>query len=185
MEVLVKAGFIGLGRMGQAMARRVLAGGHDLILYNRTPGKTSELATLGAGVAKSIADAARHGGIVLTMLSDDAALTEVANAPGGLIETLPKGGIHVAMGTHQISTIQQLAEAHSRAGQILVAAPVLGRPEAVEARRLGIIAAGPHDAIARIQPLFDAIGRRTFQAGADQSAASLMKVTSWHAQSKP
>jgi len=172
----VKVAFIGLGRMGQAMARRLLDAGHELLIYNRTPEKLAELASLGAKVAGSVAEAAAHG-MVITMLADDAALAQVAEGPGGLIDSLPEGGIHIAMGTHQIEAIRALAAAHQAAGQKLVAAPVLGRPAMVTAGRLGIIAAGPADATAHAQPLFDAIGARTFKGGTEPAAASLLKLT--------
>ena len=81
------------------------------------------------------------------------------------------------MGTHRSDTIGALTAAHAEAGQLLVAAPVLGRPTAVAAGQLGIIAAGPEDSIAHAQPLFDAIGRRTFAAGSDPATASLLKLT--------
>lgn len=172
----MKVGFIGLGRMGQAMARRVLDAGHDLSLYNRTPSKIADLTAAGAHAAASPAEAARHGGVVLTMLADDAALEAVARGPGGLLESLPQGGIHVVMGTHSVATVKALVEAHAAAGQTLVAAPVLGRPEAVTAGRLGIIVAGPPEAVARITPLLEAIGRRTFDAGLEQTAATAIKI---------
>src|SRR3546814_4087448 len=85
--------------MGQAMARRLLEADHDLVVYNRTPEKLAEIASLGAGVSKSIGEAARHGGVVVTMLADDTALAHVGRGPGGLVETLPQGGVHIAMGT--------------------------------------------------------------------------------------
>jgi len=173
----VKVVFIGLGRMGQAMARRLLAAGHDLVVWNRTPGRLGELLDLGATMADSIAQAASLGAPVITMLADDDALAQVAQGPGGLIESLPAGGLHIAMGTHRSDTIRGLTAAHAQADQVLVAAPVLGRPTAVAAGQLGIIAAGPGDAISRAQPLFDAIGRRTFAAGADPATASLLKLT--------
>jgi len=173
----VKVVFIGLGRMGQAMARRLLAAGHDLVVWNRTPGRLGELLDLGATMADSIAQAASLGAPVITMLADDDALAQVARGPGGLIESLPAGGLHIAMGTHRSDTIRGLTAAHAQADQVLVAAPVLGRPTAVAAGQLGIIAAGPGDAISRAQPLFDAIGRRTFAAGADPATASLLKLT--------
>lgn len=169
----MKVGFIGLGRMGQAMARRVLDAGHDLVLFNRTPDKIAELVAAGAKSAASVGDAARHGGTVLTMLANDEALEAVSK---DLLAALPKGGIHVAMGTHGVGTIRALAKAHADAGQVLVCAPVLGRPEAVTAGRLAIISSGPADAVAACQPLFDAMGRRTFPAGEDQGAASAVKV---------
>jgi len=163
--------------MGQAMARRLLAAGHDLVVWNRTPGRLGELLDLGATMADSIAQAASLGAPVITMLADDDALAQVAQGPGGLIESLPAGGLHIAMGTHRSDTIRGLTAAHAQADQVLVAAPVLGRPTAVAAGQLGIIAAGPGDAISRAQPLFDAIGRRTFAAGADPATASLLKLT--------
>src|SRR3546814_6477539 len=95
--------------MGQAMARRLLEADHDLVVYNRTPEKLAEIASLGAGVSKSIGEAARHGGVVVTMLADDTALAHVGRGPGGLVETLPQGGVHIAMGTHQIAAIEELA----------------------------------------------------------------------------
>ena len=173
----MKVVFIGLGRMGQAMARRLLAAGHELVVWNRTPDRLSELVDLGATMADSIAQAAALGAPVITMLADDNALAQVARGPGGLIESLSSGGLHIAMGTHRSDTIRALTAAHAAAGQVLVAAPVLGRPTAVAAGQLGIIAAGPGDAISRAQPLFDAIGRRTFAAGADPATASLLKLT--------
>jgi len=173
----VKVVFIGLGRMGQAMARRLLAAGHDLVVWNRTPDRLGELLDLGATMADSIAQAAALGAPVITMLANDDALAQVAQGPGGLIESLPAGGMHIAMGTHRSDTIRSLTAAHAEAGQVLVAAPVLGRPTAVAAGQLGIIAAGPADALALAQPLFDAIGRRTFAAGSDPATASLLKLT--------
>ena len=162
--------------MGQVMAGRVLSAGHELTIYNRTQEKAVELARQGATAAESIAAASRAGGPVLTMLADDAALDEVTRSKAGLIESLARGGIHVAMGTHRIETIRDLAKAHAQAGQVLIAAPVLGRPPVALAGKLGIIAGGPVDAIRVVQPLFDAIGRRTFAAGTEPSAASLLKL---------
>jgi 3-hydroxyisobutyrate dehydrogenase-like beta-hydroxyacid dehydrogenase len=172
----VKLGFIGLGRMGSALARRLLDAGHSLALYNRTPDKIAPLVAAGAAPAETAAEAARHGGVVITMLSSDASLEEVVTGSGGLIETLPAGGVHVAMGTHGLVAIRALAKAHADAGQVLVCAPVLGRPEAVTAGRLVIIAAGPPDALTRCQPLFDAMGRRTFTAGGLVETAAAIKL---------
>ncbi len=172
----MKVAFIGLGRMGQVMAARVLEAGHDLALYNRTVEKAAPLAQRGAKVAASIEQACQHGGVVLTMLADDRALEAVARGPGGLLASLPPEGIHVAMGTHQINTIRTLAEAHTSAGQRMVAAPVIGRPAVAVAGRLGIVAAGPAEAIQRVQPLFAVVGRRTFNAGPDPGIAPLLKL---------
>jgi 3-hydroxyisobutyrate dehydrogenase-like beta-hydroxyacid dehydrogenase len=110
------------------------------------------------------------------MLADDDALNAVSRDPGGILESLPPGGIHVAMGTHQMGTIKALADSHAEVGQVLVAAPVLGSPPVVLAGRSAFIVAGPPDAVSRIRPLLAEIGRRTFDAGPNQGSASLMKL---------
>jgi 3-hydroxyisobutyrate dehydrogenase-like beta-hydroxyacid dehydrogenase len=173
----MKVAFVGLGRMGQAMAHRLLDAGHQVIVYNRSPAKLKELIERGAVQAHSIKSAAAQSeGLVLTMLADDRALNAVADGPEGLIANLPPQGVHVAMGTHAVATVRALAESHAKAGQSLVAAPVLGRPEAVTAGRLGIIVAGPAAAAERARPALEAIGRRLFPAGDDPGAASAVKL---------
>lgn len=172
----MNVGFIGLGRMGQAMSRRVLDAGHDLVVYNRTPEKTAELVEAGARRADSIAEACAGREVVLTMVADDAALEEVALGAGGIRDSLAAGAIHVASGTHGVASIQRVAEAHLEAGQRFVAAPVLGRPEACRAGELRIVAGGPPDAVEECMPLFDAIGKHTFQAGPRPESASSIKL---------
>ncbi len=172
----MKVGFVGLGRMGQAMARRVLDGGHDLLVFNRTVQKASELAAAGTRVAPSVADACRGREVVISMLADDPALETVGLGAGGLRDALPAGAIHLAMGTHGVGAIRTLAEAHADAGQVLVAAPVLGRPDAAAAGQLGIVAAGPAEAVRRCEPLFQCIGRRVFPAGEKPEGATAIKL---------
>jgi 3-hydroxyisobutyrate dehydrogenase-like beta-hydroxyacid dehydrogenase len=172
----MKAGFIGLGRMGQAMARRILDAGHKLGVYNRTAEKLKPLTDLGAEPLGSIKAAANYGEAVFTMLADDAAVTEVATMPGGLVESLPKGGIHICAGTHSVACIAKLKELHGDAGQILLAAPMLGRPEVVLSGQAGMVLAGAEESLKRCRPLFDAIARRTFAAGHDPVAAAAIKI---------
>jgi len=162
--------------MGQAMATRLVQAGHEVMVYNRTREKLAPLLALGAQPAASIAEAARYGGIVLSMVSDDAALTSVAHDPQGLLAGLPRGGIHVAMGTHGVPTVEALEKAHQAAGQTLVSAPVLGRPEAVTAGRLGVLAAGEAAALARVRALLEALGRRVFELGSEPRAAAATKL---------
>jgi 3-hydroxyisobutyrate dehydrogenase-like beta-hydroxyacid dehydrogenase len=173
----MKIGFIGTGRMGEAMVRRLIAAGHEVGVYNRTVFKLKPLEDLGARVLGSIAEAARHGEAVYTMLADDAALHDVLFQDGGLAQSLAKGGIHVCAGTHGIGVIRRLKAAHADAGQVLVCAPMLGRPELVSSGQAGIVASGPAEALAKCKPAFDAIGRRTFEAGADPEAATAIKIT--------
>jgi 3-hydroxyisobutyrate dehydrogenase-like beta-hydroxyacid dehydrogenase len=172
----MRVGFIGIGRMGSAIAGRVLEGGHALTVWNRTPAKTDELAGRGAGVASSVAEACSGADVVMTMLANDESLLEVALGAGGIVESLSGDAIHVVMGTHGVSAVRTLTERHAEAGQILVAAPVLGRPDVAAAGQLGIVAAGPERAVRRCQPLFEVIGRRTFEAGSRPESATSIKL---------
>lgn len=173
----MKVGFIGLGRMGQAMARRLLEAKHDVGVYNRTPEKIKDIVAGGAKSLNSIEQACRYGAAVFSMLADDAALAEVSEQNGGLLQSLPKGGIHICSGTHGVAIIKKLTAAHKEREQILVAAPVLARPEMVASGQAAVVIGGPEDALARCKPLFDAIGRRTFEAGSDPAAAAAIKIT--------
>ena len=171
----MKVGFIGTGRMGGAMVRRLLEAKHDVGVYNRTPEKVKPLADAGANILGSVADAARFGDVIYTMLADDSALEDVVSRRG-LLDALPKGGIHVCAGTHGIPVIRKIKEAHANKGQTLVAAPMMGRPELVTAGTAGVFASGPAAAMAKCKPLFDALGRKTFAGGDDPEAATAMKI---------
>lgn len=169
-------GFVGLGRMGRPIARRLIAAGHDVAVYNRTPERAADLVEAGARRADDIAGACLGRSVVITMLADDVALAEVALGAGGLRESLSPGAIHVAMGTHGVAAVNRIDAAHRAASQRFVAAPVLGRPEAAEAGQLGIVVAGVPEATQACAPLFEAIGRRTFDAGASPAGASAIKL---------
>jgi 3-hydroxyisobutyrate dehydrogenase-like beta-hydroxyacid dehydrogenase len=172
----MKAGFIGIGRMGQAMARRLLDGGHDVGIYNRTAEKLKALVEHGGKALQSISDAARYGEAVFTMLADDAAVMEVATKDGGLVQSLPRGGIHICAGTHSVACITALKAQHQEAGQVLLATPMLGRPEMVSSGQAGIVLAGGKASLERCRPLFATIARRTFEGGADPVAAAAIKI---------
>jgi len=172
----MKAGFIGIGRMGQAMARRLLDGGQDVGIYNRTAEKLKPLIDRGAKALESISAAAHYGEAVFTMLADDAAVMEVATKPGGLVESLSKGGIHICAGTHSVACIAALKALHEEAGQVLLATPMLGRPEMVLSGQAGMVLAGAPASLERCRPLFAAIARRTFEGGVDPVAAAAIKI---------
>jgi 3-hydroxyisobutyrate dehydrogenase-like beta-hydroxyacid dehydrogenase len=172
----VNVGFIGLGRMGQGMAMRILSGGHSLAVHDAVMSQTAGVAAAGASAAATVTDACKERDVVVTMLVEDAAVTGVALRPGGIRDSLPQGSIHLAMGTYGVATIRTLAAAHAEAGQFLVAAPVLGRPDLAAAGQLGIVTAGPASAVQRCQPLFEVIGRRIFHAGTAPEAATVIKL---------
>jgi 3-hydroxyisobutyrate dehydrogenase-like beta-hydroxyacid dehydrogenase len=172
----MKVGFIGLGRMGSAMVRRLVEGKHDVGVYNRSPEKLRPLTDAGAKPIDSIKAAANYGEAVFTMLADDAAVTEVVGKSGGLLEALPKGGIHICAGTHSVACITKLKQLHGEAGQVLIATPMLGRPEVVASGQAGMVLGGAKTSLDRCRPLFDAIARRAFEAGPDPVAACAIKI---------
>jgi 3-hydroxyisobutyrate dehydrogenase-like beta-hydroxyacid dehydrogenase len=172
----MKVGFIGLGRMGHGMAHRILGAGHELTVFDLVAAATEPFAAAGANVAASVAELAGKSEVVVSMLVHDAAIRSVALDAGGLCESLPGGAIHLVMGTHGVATVRELEERHDAAGQTLVAAPVLGRPDLAAAGQLGIVVAGPHDAVDRCRELLEAMGRRIFAAGAKPESATSIKL---------
>ncbi len=172
----MNTGFIGLGRMGQGMAGRILAAGHDLAVYDVVAEQAAPLAAAGARAASSVADLATICEVVVTMLVADSVVAEVALGPGGLCDTLDTGTIHLVMGTHSVATIRELEAGHAAAGQSLVAAPVLGRPDLAAAGQLGIVVAGPDETVRRCGELLDAMGRRAFLAGPKPESATAIKL---------
>src|ERR1700722_3062766 len=124
----MKIGFIGLGRMGTAMAANLVRAGHDVTVFNRSPGRGAPLVELGAREAPDLRNACR-GDVVITMLANDEAASDIAFGPGGIIDSLSKGSIHVSMSTISAALSKRLAQAHANAGQRYVAAPVFGRPD--------------------------------------------------------
>ncbi len=172
----MKLGFIGLGRMGAAMAANLVKAGHEVSVFNRSPGKGSSLVKLGAHEAADVAGAC-DGDAVITMLADDDAASDIALGPGGLIDSLPKGTIHLSMSTISVALSKRLAQAHAKAGQRYVAAPVFGRPDAAATAKLFIVAAGDAATVDVCQPLFRAMGQKTFPIGTEPSAANLVKLS--------
>jgi 3-hydroxyisobutyrate dehydrogenase-like beta-hydroxyacid dehydrogenase len=168
-------GFIGLGQMGSGMAARLLKAGHQLTVYNRSPDKAQSLAALGAKRALSVAEACR-GQAVFTMLSDDEAVEAVVFGPGGVIASLPEGSLHISSSTISLTMCKRLSEAHAKATQRFVSAPVFGRPDAVVAGQLFVLAAGQMPAVQAATPLLDAIGQKTFVLGEEPEAANLTKL---------
>jgi 3-hydroxyisobutyrate dehydrogenase-like beta-hydroxyacid dehydrogenase len=172
----MKIGFIGLGRMGSAMAANLLKAGHDVTVFNRSPGKLRPLVELGAHAASTVPDACR-GELVVTMLADDTAVADVAFSNGGIVSVLPKGAIHLSMSTISVALSKKLTEAHAQAAQQFVAAPVFGRPDAAAAAKLYIVAAGSPSAVNMCKPLLDVLGQRTFPIGTTPSSANLVKLS--------
>jgi 3-hydroxyisobutyrate dehydrogenase-like beta-hydroxyacid dehydrogenase len=170
----MKIGFIGLGQMGRGMAVRLLDQDHELTVWNRTRSSCEVLHGLGAKVAihpEHIVDAE----VVISMLADDAAVEAVWIA-SGLVGAMAAGAIHLNMASVSLRMGQRLSALHRERGSTYVSAPVFGRPQAAASGQLDIIAAGPPDAIARCAPLFEVLGKRWFDLGAEAAHANIVKI---------
>jgi 3-hydroxyisobutyrate dehydrogenase-like beta-hydroxyacid dehydrogenase len=173
----MRIGFIGLGHMGEGMARRLIGAGNALTVYNRTRSRAEALRSLGANVAATAGDAGAGADVLITMLSDDRAVEEIIFPPGDLLQAIAAGAVHISMSTISVALSRRLADAHRSKGQHYIAATVFGRPDVAAAGKLFIVAAGPADQIKRCQPVFDALGQRTFTAGDVAANANVIKLS--------
>ena len=170
-------GFIGLGGMGSAMAANLLKAGFALKVYNRTHERAQPLVKLGATQVHTLEDAADEGGIVITMLTNDVAVQNVAFGDAGFGKKLGTGGIHLSMSTIAPETSRHLATLHNAQQSYYVAAPVFGKPDAAAAQKLWIATSGPTEAKVRVQPLLDAMSQGVYDFGDDPGSANVVKLT--------
>ncbi|HEY7929709.1 MAG TPA: NAD(P)-dependent oxidoreductase [Steroidobacteraceae bacterium] len=172
----MRIGFLGLGRMGSAMATRLLGAGYQLAVFDLAEQATARMAAAGATVRASIRELAGTSDVVISMLPDDEALRAATVGPQGLIGALAPGAIHVVSGTHGVQVIDEIAAAHRAARQVLITCHVLGRPDLAASGKLGLVPAGPAAAVQSLRALFAVLGERIFDAGEDPLSATAMKV---------
>jgi len=170
------AGLIGLGGMGTGLAKSLLRAGHRVTVFNRTRSRAEALQANGAIVGATVAETCRSG-IVLTMVADDSALESQVFGDGGILASLPRGGVHISCSTISVALSDRLTAAHSGAGQEFVSCPVFGRPEAAEAGRLAVVAAGPAQVVNRCKPLFESFGPKLLVVGEKPSLANVVKLS--------
>jgi 3-hydroxyisobutyrate dehydrogenase-like beta-hydroxyacid dehydrogenase len=159
------------------MARHLLRAGHEVTVWNRTLAKAEPHRALGAKVASSPGEAAKEAEVVITMLADDAAVEAAALDLRGILESLPARAAHISMSTISVPLSRQLAAAHAERGHKYVAAPVFGRPEAAEAAKLFVVAAGDPETVERYKPLLEAMGQRVFVMGDKPEMANVVKLS--------
>ena len=169
-------GFVGLGNMGRAMAETLLKAGYRLRVYNRDSRKAQTLVAEGAQQVMRPSEAVEPGGIVITMVADDAALESVTLGKDGILEHLGPGGIHVSMSTVSPAIARLMTELHAQHGASYIAAPVFGRPAAALSQTLWMCCAGASSARERIQPVLQAMGQGVFDFGEEPMAANVVKL---------
>jgi 3-hydroxyisobutyrate dehydrogenase-like beta-hydroxyacid dehydrogenase len=169
-----RAGFIGLGHMGTAMARRLVEAGYEVTVWSRSSRHVDELVADGAIRADSPADAIAAGRL-FSMLANEDVVREVL--PPALLRAAPPGFVHVNHATISARAADEFAAQAAADGYEYVAAPVIGRPDAAAAGALTILAAGPEDAVAAAMPMLTVMGRRVWPYGTVASAANLAKIS--------
>jgi 3-hydroxyisobutyrate dehydrogenase-like beta-hydroxyacid dehydrogenase len=156
-------GFIGLGVIGKPMAQRLLESGLSLVVWNRTTAKVQGLVASGARVAGSPCELAEACDVVITMLTDGPAVEEVAFGSDGIAAGLAAGKVHCDMSTIDPATTRRLAERYAGREIGFLHAPVLGNWRAAASGTLLIFAGGPRQAFEKCQPIFAALGSRTWR----------------------
>ncbi|HUA84315.1 MAG TPA: NAD(P)-dependent oxidoreductase [Bryobacteraceae bacterium] len=170
----MKIAFIGLGRMGSGMARNLIRAGNELTVYNRSSEKARQVE--GARVVESPVEACRDAEAAISMLSDDHAVEAMVFGDHGIMAGLREGATHISSSTISTAMARRLQAAHESRKQGYLSAPVFGRPEAAEAKRLLVVPAGARELIERFEPVFEAIGRATFIAGTEPWQANAVKL---------
>lgn len=155
----MKIAVLGMGRMGHALAGRLLEGGHDITVWNRTPGRVPDLIDQGARQADSAPEAVAGTDLAITSLANDAAVREVALGEGGIASTLSEGAAYVEASTISPELSGELDESFPR----FVAMPILGSPSQVRGGQ-AIYLIGANDPAARaVDPLFPGLSERKFR----------------------
>ncbi|WP_283137912.1 NAD(P)-dependent oxidoreductase [Rhizohabitans arisaemae] len=170
----MSVGWIGLGRMGAAMARRLVDAGEDVTVWNRTAAKAAPLAAAGAQVADSVAGVAGSN-IVFVMVSGPADVEEVVAGPAGLLaaDVLPQ--VIVDCSTVDVATSASIRQAAAERGVRFLACPVSGNPHVVAEGEAVLVASGPYDTYERVRPLLGSIGKSVIWTGEGEQAR-LVKI---------
>jgi 3-hydroxyisobutyrate dehydrogenase-like beta-hydroxyacid dehydrogenase len=170
-----RLGFIGLGRMGQAMAGRLLAAGFPLTVHNRTRSRAKALVAAGAVWADTFSEVVARSDIVFTILTDEQAVEAVYRGPHGLLSTDAPGRLFIEMSTIRTATILALAEAVEQRGAHLLDAPVSGTVAPARDGQLLVLVGGRTSDVDRARPALQVLGRRIIHLGG-QGAGTTMKL---------
>lgn len=168
-------GIVGLGEMGGGMATRLLAAGYPLIGYNRTRSKCDPFAAAGMAVADSPRAVAERADVIITMVTNNAALDAVLGGPDGILAGLGPGKIFAEMSTTAPELVRDLAARVAERGATLLDAPVLGSILTLREGQLLTMVGGDPAAFARAEPVFLAIGAKVRRVG-DVGQAKALKI---------
>jgi 3-hydroxyisobutyrate dehydrogenase len=168
----MQVGFIGLGHMGQHMARHVAEAGHAVAAFDLRPEAIEQLTqTPNAGRARSVAEAAEGAEVVFTSLPGPPEVESVATGPDGLLEAMQSGGVYVDLSSNSPAVVRGLCAAFAERGIQMLDAPVAGGVEGAAAGTLSVMVGGDRATFDRVEPLLKAIGTRVFYCGPSGNGA--------------
>jgi len=162
-------GLVGLGHMGSAIAERLLAAGHELVVHNRTREKAVQLAERGATVAATPEELAERVDVVLTSLADDSAFEAVAER---VVPAARDGAVLVDLSTVSPAASARVAALAADASIEYLRAPVSGNPSVVRAGKLSFMVSGPGETLERVEPVLLAIGPTIHHVGEGERRGS-------------
>ena len=168
-------GFIGAGQLGEPMVSRLLAAGHDVLVYARRHEVRDRVASRGATVADSVADLARQADILISCLFSDAQLRECGLGPDGFITNAKPGAVFVSHTTGTLTTLAALRDSHP-SPPVILDAPVSGTTENIEAGTLTVLLGGPSDAVQTVTPVLAAYANPIVPTGELGSALAIKLV---------
>jgi len=171
-----RIGFIGIGLMGQHMARHLLEGGHPLTVWNRTKDKAQALLSAGAVWADSPKTVAQSSKVVITMVTDSAASEAVSCGPDGILEGAHTGLILIDMSSIAPEMSRSIAERARAKGVPMLDAPVTGNPRVAAAGKLGIMVGGPEDTFKACLPIFEKMAVKIVYAGENGMGTTLKLI---------
>jgi 3-hydroxyisobutyrate dehydrogenase-like beta-hydroxyacid dehydrogenase len=168
-------GFIGAGQLGEPMVSRLVAAGHDVLVYARRPEVRESVVSHGAAVADSVADLARRSDILISCLFSDAQLNEVGLGPDGVVANAKPGSVFVSHTTGILTTLTGLRDSHP-SPPVILDAPVSGTVENIEAGTLTVLVGGPSDAVQLVTPVLAAYADPIVATGELGSALAIKLV---------
>ncbi|MDE2447111.1 MAG: NAD(P)-dependent oxidoreductase [Alphaproteobacteria bacterium] len=166
-------GWIGAGKMGLPIARRLKVAGHAVQVLARTAQSNEKLKAAELDTKPSIAGVCQNADIVFSSISDDAALFDIVNAKGGIADSLSKKCIYVDMSTVSPEASAKVGERLQKAGIIYLRSPVSGSTIMAEAGTLTAIVSGPKAAFESLQSVFTTFSRKCFHVGEAEEARTM------------
>ena len=173
---MLRIGFIGIGLMGNHMARHLLEAGHPLTVWNRTKNKAEKLISDGAGWAESPSDVAGSSDVVITIVTDSKASEDVICGASGILEGARSGLILIDMGSIAPEMSRSIAQRAGQKGVSMLDAPVTGNPKVAAAGNLGIMVGGPRDTFETCQPIFELLAAKIVYVGEKNGMGTTLKL---------